>query len=334
MLRELQTLYRLGYRGHVDFVDDNLIGNKKAVKEFLPQLKTWLEQHDYAFEFTTEASLNLADDADLLRLLNAANFIGVFMGIESPDTATLVAMRKKQNTRRNIAESIHKIYAAGLYVTAGFIIGFDSEQGSVADGIVELIEDAAIPVAMVGLLYALPNTQLTRRLASEGRLHPELLLDRVVGMDQCTQGLNFDTLRPRSEILSDYKRVLEKVYDPAAYARRLQRLSHLLGSSNPNRQKRANNSRSKLGGLEVVHRVVSRLPGAQDMFRRAIIECATKNPQWARIIVLAGGPLSPSRAVLPPRHMPNRAAAERAAEWRASRERIGGTDRRRDHDME
>jgi len=184
----------------------------------------WLEQRDYPFEFTTEASLNLADDAELLRLMNEANFIGVFVGIESPDTRSLIAMRKKQNTRRNIAQSVHRIYAAGLYVTAGFIVGFDSEQGSVADAIIELIEEAAIPVCMVGLLYALPNTQLTRRLASEGRLHADLLLDHpAVGMDQCTQGLNFDTLRPRREILADYKHVLEKIYDPAAYARRLQR---------------------------------------------------------------------------------------------------------------
>jgi hypothetical protein len=286
MLHELDTLYRLGYRGHIDFVDDNLIGNKKAVKAFLPELKTWLEQHDYPFEFTTEASLNLADDADLLMLLNQANFIGVFVGIESPDTNTLIAMRKKQNTRRDIAESVHRIYAAGLYVTAGFIIGFDSEQGSIADAIIALIEEAAIPVCMVGLLYALPNTQLTRRLASEGRLHAELLFDPAAGMDQCTQGLNFDTLRPRREILSDYKRVLEKVYEPVAYAKRLQRLASLLGSSNPNRQVRANDSRSKLGGLEVVHRIMSKLPGAQDVFRQAIIQCASRNPQWARIIVL------------------------------------------------
>jgi radical SAM superfamily enzyme YgiQ (UPF0313 family) len=286
MLHELATLHSLGYRGHVDFVDDNLIGNKKAVKAFLPELKGWLEQHDYAFEFTTEASLNLADDDDLMRLMNEANFVGVFMGIESPDTATLIAMRKKQNTRRNIAQSIHRIYAAGLYVTAGFIIGFDSEPGPVAESIVELIEEAAIPVCMVGLLYALPNTQLTRRLAKEGRLHEDLLFDPAAGMDQCTQGLNFDTLRPRQQILADYRRVLEKVYEPAAYAGRLQRLSRLLGSSNPNRQVRANDSRSKLGGLEVVHRIVSRLPGAQDIFRRTIIECASKNPQWARIIVL------------------------------------------------
>jgi hypothetical protein len=286
MLHELDTLYSLGYRGHVDFVDDNLIGNKRAVKAFLPELKAWLEQHDYSFEFTTEASLNLADDDDLLRLLNAANFVGVFMGIESPDTNTLIAMRKKQNTRRNIAQSIHKIYAAGLYVTAGFIVGFDSEKGSVADAIVELIEEAAIPVCMVGLLYALPNTQLTRRLANEGRLHADLLLDPAAGMDQCTQGLNFDTLRPRRDVLSDYRRILEKIYEPAAYANRLQRLARLLGRSNPNRQVRANDSRSKLGGLEVVHRVVSKLPGAQDAFRQAIIHCASTNPQWARIIVL------------------------------------------------
>jgi hypothetical protein len=111
-------------------------------------------------------------------------------------------------------------------------------------------------------------------------------MDPAAGMDQCTQGLNFDTLRPRRDILSDYKRVLEQVYDPVAYAKRLQRLAGLLGSSNPNRQVRANDSRSKLGGLEVVHRLVAKLPGAQDIFRRTIIRCASTNPQWARIIVL------------------------------------------------
>ena len=109
MLAELDELYRLGYRGHIDFVDDNLIGNKKAVKAFLPDLAKWLEAHDYPFEFTTEASLNLADDHELLMLLNRANFVGVFVGIESPDTATLVAMRKKQNTRRSIADSLRRI---------------------------------------------------------------------------------------------------------------------------------------------------------------------------------------------------------------------------------
>jgi radical SAM superfamily enzyme YgiQ (UPF0313 family) len=286
MLRELETLYRLGYRGHVDFVDDNLIGNKKAVKAFLPDLKAWLEQHDHPFEFTTEASLNLADDADLMKLMSEANFIGVFVGIESPDADTLVAMRKKQNTRRNIAQSIHRIYAAGLYVTAGFIIGFDSEQGSVADALIELIEEAAIPICMVGLLFALPNTQLTRRLAREGRLHAELLSAPEAAIDQATQGLNFDTVRPREEILSDFKRVLENVYDPAAYAKRIQRLAGLLGRSNRNRRASADDSRSRIDALGIVHRILSNLPQGQDVFRQTIIRCASTNPQWARTIVM------------------------------------------------
>ena len=172
MLRGAHRLYELGYRGHVDFVDDNLIGNKKAVKAFLPHLKTWLERHDYPFEFSTEASLNLADDDVLLPCCKDATSALVFVGIESPDPATLVQMRKKQNTRRNIAESIHQhLRATASFVTAGFIVGFDSEKGSIADPMVELIDDTAIPVAMVGLLYALSGTQLGRRLAQTGRLH-------------------------------------------------------------------------------------------------------------------------------------------------------------------
>ena len=286
MLRELETLHRLGYRGHVDFVDDNLIGNKKAVKAFLPDLKTWLEQYEYPFEFTTEAYLNLSDDAELMRLMSEANFIGIFVGIESPDADTLVAMRKKQNTRRNIAQSVHRIYAAGLYVTAGFIVGFDSEKGSVADALIELIEEAAIPICMVGLLFALPNTQLTRRLKSEGRLHAELLSAPEAAIDQATQGLNFDTIRPRAEILSDFKRVLETVYEPAAYAKRLQRLASLLGNSNRNRRAQVDDARSRIDGLGIVHRILSNLPQGQDVFRQTIIRCAATNPQWARTIVM------------------------------------------------
>jgi radical SAM superfamily enzyme YgiQ (UPF0313 family) len=285
MLRELERLYQLGYRGHVDFVDDNLIGNKKAVKAFLPELKTWLEQHDYPFEFTTEASLNLADDAELMKLLNNANFVGVFVGIESPDSDTLIAMRKKQNTRRNIAQSVHRIYAAGLFVTAGFIVGFDTERESVADALITLIEEAAIPVCMVGLLFALPNTQLTRRLASEGRLHAELLLAPDAALDQATQGLNFKTLRPEHEILSDFKRVLEHVYDPVAYAGRLQRLAGLLGSSNPNRRPRVHGAGTILGGFGIVRRILSDLQDGQDEFRKAITSCASAQPQWAPTIV-------------------------------------------------
>src|SRR5205814_1620581 len=141
MLTELDALYRLGYRGHVDFVDDNLIGNKKAVKQFLPELRGWLERNDYPFEFSTEASLNLSDDDELLRLMRDANFFAVFVGIESPDEETLRQMRKKQNTRRDIPESIHRIYAHGMFVLAGFIVGFDAEKGSIARPMAELVQN-------------------------------------------------------------------------------------------------------------------------------------------------------------------------------------------------
>ncbi|GEO99407.1 B12-binding domain-containing radical SAM protein [Methylobacterium haplocladii] len=221
VLAELQRLYDLGYRGHVDFVDDNLIGNKKAVKLFLPELIKWQEAHGYPFQFSTEASLNLSDDQDLLNLMRMANFFVVFVGIETPDTDTLNQTQKKQNTRRSIAESVHRIYAAGIFVTAGFIVGFDSEKGSVAQAMAECVRDTAIPSAMVGLLTALPNTQLQRRLEREGRLFSEYSRVSTETGDQCTAGLNYVTSRPRREILEDYRRVLAEVYDPRVFFERV-----------------------------------------------------------------------------------------------------------------
>jgi hypothetical protein len=142
----------------------------------------------------------------------------VFTGIETPDTETLIHTRKKQNTRRDIAESIRKIYAAGMFVIAGFIVGFDTEGDGTGQGIVDCIEATAIPVCMVGLLTALPNTQLSRRLEREGRLLPIAIpSDPTAAGDQCTAGLNFITLRPREQVLSDYRSVLTSVYRPADY---------------------------------------------------------------------------------------------------------------------
>ena len=132
MLAELDALYALGYRGHVDFVDDNLIGNQKAVKEFLPHLIAWQKAHNYPFMLSTEASINLSDVPQLLQLLREANFFAIFVGIESPDADTLVHMSKKQNTRRSIAESVRRINAFGIFVIGGFIVGFNSERGRIA----------------------------------------------------------------------------------------------------------------------------------------------------------------------------------------------------------
>jgi radical SAM superfamily enzyme YgiQ (UPF0313 family) len=284
MLAELDALYKMGYRGHLDFVDDNFIGNKKSLKLFLPELAAWQRARDYPFEFSTEASVNLADDPKLLEMMAAANFFSIFVGIESPDPATLVAMKKKQNTRRNIAESIHKIYGAGMFVTAGFIVGFDSETASIADAMIEFIEEAAIPVCMVGLLYAIPNTQLTRRLAREGRLHPNH--DSLpTGGDQCTHGINFDPVRPLRDILTDYRQILESIYHPAAYARRVDRLMTMLDRSRQRHELPVGDLRVKVRALETVHRVVTAIPEAHDPFWRTFLNSAQRDSSSARIVV-------------------------------------------------
>ena len=286
MLAELDRLYELGYRGHVDFVDDNLIGNKKAVKAFLPHLAQWLKDHDYPFEFSTEASLNISDDEDLLAMMREANFFAIFVGIESPDEETLKQMRKKQNTRRSISESIHRIYAHGIFVTAGFIVGFDSEKGSVARPMAELIDDCAIPVAMVGLLYALHHTQLGRRLKQEGRLHAGSDVQHATsGGDHCTTGLNFDTLRPRNEILADYRDVLARVYDPVVFAARLKDLARRLDRSKSRRDAPEGDLKLKYGTIETIHTIVTRLPEAREALWDAFKYCAKTNPAALRLIV-------------------------------------------------
>jgi radical SAM superfamily enzyme YgiQ (UPF0313 family) len=285
ILAELDQLLRLGYRGHVDFVDDNLIGNKKALKAFLPELRAWQCAHDFPFEFSTEASINLADDNELLAMMKEANFFAVFVGIESPDPDTLVSMRKKQNTRRDIVASVHKIYAAGMFVTAGFIVGFDSERVSIADAMVEFIEACAIPVCMVGLLSALPNTQLTRRLAKEGRLIEGHDVIQETG-DQCTLGINFDPKRPMRDILTDYRRILEDVFDPTAFAGRLSRLASLLERTERRPELPEGDFRRRYDSIETVHRIVNAVPGTRDVFWQTLVRCAKSNPAALRHITM------------------------------------------------
>jgi hypothetical protein len=249
IIAELDVIYGLGYRGRVFFVDDNLVGNKKELRCLLPALIEWQRLRKYPFSFITQASINLADDQALLEMMKAANFVSVFVGIESPDSDSLVAMKKKQNTRRNLVESVHKIYRAGMDVMAGFIVGFDSENGSVADSMIECIEATSISNCMVGLLYALANTQLSRRLQREGRLYSDLdltLMADLIG-DQCSAGLNFKTARPRRDILEDYERILETIYRPAEYFARVRRVGRIL-------------NRPKLGASPLLRMVFRELP--------------------------------------------------------------------------
>ncbi len=228
MLQELEHLYRLGYRGHVDFVDDNFIGNKKNVMVLLPELLTWSRQRGFPFYFSTEASINLADDPRLLAMMGAVDFRYVFVGIETPDKDLLVLTQKKQNTRHPMVDSVHRLYRHGMVVTAGFIVGFDGESRGIAESMVSYVEATGIPMAMVGLLTALPNTQLARRLAREGRLPEGYCVQQPGDVDQATSGLNFVPSRPRLEILEDYASIVSRLYSPKSYFNRVLRGAGLL----------------------------------------------------------------------------------------------------------
>lgn len=295
MLGELEALYHGGYRGHIDFVDDNFIGNKKAVKAFLPDLIGWQREHDYPFVFSTEASVNLADDDALLALMREAGFFAVFVGIESPDSDTLVAMQKKQNTRRNLASSIQKIHRAGMFVIAGFIVGFDTEKGSIADGMVECIEDTHIAICMAGLLTALANTQLTARLDRENRMFPltwQMQMAKEGGGDQCLLGLNFETLRPRRDVLADYKSVIDRIYTPKAFFGRVMAAARELDCFWPPK-KEDTNSAWRVAGLapgdwaalfRLLRSVIVEQPLLLGYYIKALYVCARENPGALRAV--------------------------------------------------
>lgn len=285
MLRELDALRALGYRGHVDFVDDNFIGNRRAVKPFLRDLAAWHRAHGRPFEFTTEASLDLADDAESLTLLRNANFFAVFVGIETPDRETLLAADKGQNARRDIAESVRAIHRAGLFVNAGFIVGFDTERASVAQPMLDCIEAAGVPVCMVGLLFALPGTRLARRLATEGRLHPPARYGSD-DADQCTSGINFDPLRPRREVLRDYREVLERTYAPAAYFGRVRRMGRELDrSAHSLRPPPRNVYRDVRAFFRMLWRMGVRDREVRGEWWRTLASCAAHNPGALKIVL-------------------------------------------------
>lgn len=222
VIKELQYLYDLGYRGHIDFVDDNFIGNKKKVKELLHEIKTWTIKHKYPFFFTTEASINLADDPELLQLMKDVDFRYVFLGIETPEKETLVINHKNQNVDKSVTDAVRKIMSYGIVCNGGFIIGFDSDSSKIEENMISCIQESGICMAMLGLLYGLPNTQLTKRLDTENRLFHNRSKEISDGdIDQSTSGLNFVTKIPRIDILKKYVRVLEQIYEPANYYKRI-----------------------------------------------------------------------------------------------------------------
>lgn len=216
-LAELQTLYDLGWRGSLFIVDDNFIGNQRNVKRFLRELIPWMKERNYPFTFMTEASVNLAEDTELLHLMVEAGFYAVFLGIETPDQDSLQVTRKFQNTRNPLLEACRQINKAGLLIYAGFILGFDGERSGAGERIQAFVEQSSIPQPMLGLLQALPNTALWNRLKGEQRL-----LEGVGVLEVGDQNtlMNFTPTRPVAEIAKEYVEGFWTLYEPANYLRR------------------------------------------------------------------------------------------------------------------
>jgi radical SAM superfamily enzyme YgiQ (UPF0313 family) len=213
MLAELEALRRLGWRGSVFIVDDNFIGNIKEVRKLLPELRQWQAAHGWPFDLFTEASVNLAGHPDLIAALADAGFNCIFVGIETPSPAALAETKKTQNLKLDLRKVVEDLTRAGFEVMAGFIVGFDNDDASAFDLQRAFLEDAPIPMAMVGLLTALPDTALWRRLDAEGRLRAE-------GDSENFGRPNFATVMDEETLLEGYAALLGRLYSLDGYLRR------------------------------------------------------------------------------------------------------------------
>jgi radical SAM superfamily enzyme YgiQ (UPF0313 family) len=214
IIGELDSLYQLGWRGQIFFVDDNFIGNKKyLLAELLPALIEWQKDKKH-IRFNTESSVNLADNEMLMEMMVAAGFDSVFIGIETPAEAGLAECNKKQNKNRDLVESVKRIQRAGLQVQGGFIVGFDSDTPSIFQRQIDFIQKSGIVTAMVGLLNAPPGTRLYNRLKQEGRL---------TGLISCnTDGTTNIIPRMDLKALKDgYKKIMGQIYSPKSYYERV-----------------------------------------------------------------------------------------------------------------
>ncbi|MEZ4220977.1 MAG: B12-binding domain-containing radical SAM protein [Polyangiaceae bacterium] len=222
VLKELDLLYELGYRGQLDFFDDNLVGHMKDVKPLLRALADWLKAHKYPFSLSTSLTLNAAKDPEILALLREARFKYFLVGIETPDENALKHAKKPHNTGFSIAEAAERFYReAGATLHSGFLLGLDGEPQDIADRIMRCIDEASIPWVMAGVVYPLPGTALSKRLDREGRLFPKARFEIADGArDQISAGIQFKTERPAEEVLEDLVRVMHHAFDPEQYFKR------------------------------------------------------------------------------------------------------------------
>lgn len=216
IINELDTLYNLNWRGSVFIVDDNFIGNKKKIKNhLLPAMRNWMQSHKYPFIFNTETSINLADDEDLMKMLVETGFTSTFIGIETPEEKSLQECHKVQNSNRDMLDSIKKIQNAGIQVSAGFIVGFDSDTPSIFQRQIDFIQQSGIVSAMVGLLNAPKNTMLYKRLEAENRLTNESTGNNT------DMSMNFIPKMNYNELIEGYRRIIRNIYSTKPYYKRI-----------------------------------------------------------------------------------------------------------------
>lgn len=218
ILAELDKMYSVGWRGGVFFVDDNFIGNKMKLKsEILPAIIQWQEERETPFIFNTEASINLADDDELMKMMSKAGFNSVFVGIETPDENSLAECNKFQNIGRDLVESVKKIQKFGMEVTGGFIVGFDNDKPSIFERQIKFIKETGIITAMVGLLNAPRNTGLYLRLEKENRL----LNNNYGDNTDPEHSLNFIPKMDYTTLITGYKKIIEGIYSCKPYYERV-----------------------------------------------------------------------------------------------------------------
>ena len=216
ILEELETLYNLKWRGPILIVDDNFIGNIKAVKKnLLPAMNKWMHNHKFPFTFETQSSINLADDEELLSLMVATGFTSAFIGIETPDVESLGACKKGQNQNRDLLDSVKKIQRAGMQVSGGFIVGFDSDTPSIFQRQIDFIQQSGIVSAMVGMLHAPKNTTLYKRMIGENRLVKES------SGNNTDASMNFIPKMHSQDLLDGYHKIIESIYSIKPYYKRV-----------------------------------------------------------------------------------------------------------------
>lgn len=213
-IREMDALYDAGYIGLVFIVDDNFIGNKSKAKALLREIIPWQKERGYPFTLYTEASLDLAQDEELMDLMLEAGLTDLFLGIESPVEETLADIGKRQNIRNSMRDTVRKLQNKGFEVMGGFILGFDTDPDNIFDLQIDFIQQAGIPRAMVGLLSVIPNTALHARLEKEGRI-----LGIPTG-DNLALSLNYEPVMPAQKLIEGYRGVIDKIYRPDIYFER------------------------------------------------------------------------------------------------------------------